>query len=913
MGDKEIEPEINPVNKLEASVNNIDIKESPEIVIQPLKENKSAELKTSNNPKWDKKLWLKNNSKWLIPLILISVIILTSTYLRMIPDKIPVVDLNVESLVLNAYKKEIAKEVAGNYPTLSSQQRDSIVEKELAKIPKEEIDASIEETTKTFKNNYKDPDGNTYLIDPDTFLWFSQARNVIRHGHLGDKIVDGKSVNTLRDGRLDKETTFQLHPYFAAYTYKFISIFKQDISLQRVMFLLSIYWIALSVIPAFFIGRRIAGNIGGFFAAMLLAINFSLLSRTMGGFADTDSYNVLFPLLIAWLLIESYYAKNLLKKLILRALSGFLVGVYSATWIGGWSFIFFVMIGVILMAAALSLAMNLKKNQYRFSSSLLKESKVKSLILILILFIVSSGVFISIINSFETFLNVIGYSYRQFTNLGASEIWPGVQITVAEFKKVGFFNFVNEFGKFSLLAAIAGIFITFPIRKKDNKDFLYFSLLMVWTAASVYFFLSKGSRFIILVVPPLVIAIGAVFGLAYRTLNHWLNENTNFDEKVNSVLVCILFLLFLIMPMAATLNRTTSAASFNIMDDTWYETLMAVKNDSNDSIITSWWDFGHIFTAIGERRVTMDGGDQKKRVHWVGKILLTEDEQEAVGILRMLNCGQERATEVLDEITKDSLETVNILYSIFKIPDKDQAFSKYLELGLTEEQAKSLLKYTHCEDLIANYFITSEDMVKKSAAWSHFGSWDFEKASMYYFTKNLASKEAVSYLIENYNLTKDKAQVRVYDLRTGNIDFWIGPSYWYYDELKSCSFSSNSTINCFFNTEEGRLSFVIDINNFEAYVDANHEFKPKSLTYSDGQEIIHKRFSGKTLDHSVILVKEQGEYKFIIADSDLTKSLFTKLFFFHGAETKCFEEFYFKRQITGEKIITWKVDYSCQQ
>ena len=107
MGDKEIEPEINPVNKLEASVNNIDIKESPEIVIQPLKENKSAELKTSNNPKWDKKLWLKNNSKWLIPLILISVIILTSTYLRMIPDKIPVVDLNVESLVLNAYKKRI--------------------------------------------------------------------------------------------------------------------------------------------------------------------------------------------------------------------------------------------------------------------------------------------------------------------------------------------------------------------------------------------------------------------------------------------------------------------------------------------------------------------------------------------------------------------------------------------------------------------------------------------------------------------------------------------------------------------------------------------------------------------------------------------------------------------------------------
>jgi hypothetical protein len=41
--------------------------------------------------------------------------------------------------------------------------------------------------------------------------------------------------------------------------------------------------------------------------------------------------------------------------------------------------------------------------------------------------------------------------------------------------------------------------------------------------------------------------------------------------------------------------------------------------------------------------------------------------------------------------------------------------------------------------------------------------------------------------------------------------------------------------------------------------------------------------------------------------------MFTKLYFFKGHGTKCFELFSDKQQFTGGNVIVWKVDWNCQQ
>ena len=72
-------------------------------------------------------------------------------------------------------------------------------------------------------------------------------------------------------------------------------------------FFLPVIIIGLSMIPAFFIGRKIAGNVGGLFAGIFLAINNPLLNRTPAGFSDSDPWNILLPLLVCWIFLVKYF------------------------------------------------------------------------------------------------------------------------------------------------------------------------------------------------------------------------------------------------------------------------------------------------------------------------------------------------------------------------------------------------------------------------------------------------------------------------------------------------------------------------------------------------------------------------------------------------------------------------------
>ena len=113
------------------------------------------------------------------------------------------------------------------------------------------------------------------------------------------------------------------------------------------------------------------------------------------------------------------------------------------------------------------------------------------------------------------------------------------------------------------------------------------------------------------------------------------------------------------------------------MNDAWYESLIGIKNDCEDGIITSWWDFGHWFVAVAERRVTFDGGNQGERIHWVGKSLITKNETTAIGLLRMLNCGQEEAPHILEKyLDDDTVKAIDILNKI--IVEDDELLAGYL-------------------------------------------------------------------------------------------------------------------------------------------------------------------------------------------------------------------------------------------
>jgi hypothetical protein len=351
------------------------------------------------------------------------------------------------------------------------------------------------------------------------------------------------------------------------------------------------------------------------------------------------------------------------------------------------------------------------------------------------------------------------------------------------------------------------------------------------------------------------------------------------------------------------------------MNDAWYESLTKIKNDSGDNaIITSWWDYGHWFTAIAERKVTFDGGDQGERIHWVGKILLTNNEKEAIGILRMLNCGQEQAPHVLEKyLNGDTVKAIKILDEIDTM-NKAEARTYLLEQNLPLEAVQEVLNVTHCKDVFPQYFITSADMVTKAPVWGRFGSWNFEKAFIYKKIKNSDKEKAVRYLTQQFNFTREEAENVYFDVQATELKHWVSEEPFYISPQKKCN-KKGDKLTCKAKVPNGIITFMVDLTTMDATVETTdgNVVHPSSFVYTTKEAIEEKKYEGSVLPLSFILMTDgKGTYKFIMADPLLGTSTFTKLMFFRGHGMNCFDLFDIRTSVFSGDIIVWKVDWECQ-
>ncbi len=933
------------------------------------KKTEESESKESDNYSLEFKkvsTYCKKNSSWLIPLVLIIIAISFSTYFRAMPATLPITDGWAENNVNNFYRNQIADDINQQYPNLPELNRNALIDKELAKVLSENADlvkSQNEQLSQQMKGQFQDENGHTYLLAIDPYLWYSQTRNVVKHGHLGDQKIEGESYFSLRDGRLPKKSSTQLHPYLSAYLYKFLSLFSKDMTIMRALFWMPLILIGLALIPVFFIGRRIGGNIGGFFAALFLGINGSLLGRTPAGFSDTDPYSIVLPLFVAWLFLESYTAKTQKSRILLSTGAGFFVGLYAFAWTG-WSPVFLFVIAALLASIIISVLKawtqerSFKKVEWQ---SLNKKIKQKSLLLLA--FFISSGVFVSLFKGFSSFQ--VGFmrpiQFITLKEVGIKSIWPNVLTTVAEFNTASFSNVISQIGSniffwLGLMGLVvmtlrkklngmnwaylglAGIYyliivssaeklndpiiflglVAIPpivgiikiIFLKEKRDPTFLIFLALWLLATAYAF-SKGMRFAILLIPPFSIALGASLGYIFNQVSKSMSKVIKLNKNISKLLMFVIIALLFLTPLSTAdriaLNEVPS------MNDGWYNTLTKIKNDATDSIITSWWDFGHWFVAISERRVTFDGGDQGERIHWVGRTLRTSDETEAVGILRMLNCVQEKAPHVLEKFTGDDLEAVNILYDVFQTDSRKEATATYKKAGLTNEQIVTMLDQTHCKDLLPNYYITSGDMVGKAGVWGHFGSWDFTKATMFQSTKNLGTEQAINLLTSNFGMTREEAMKTHVEIQTNKGDQWIAPWPGYYTQPRQCQKVESDFILCVGSLQQGNFGIKVNLNTFDAVIDGQNELVPNSIIYPTKDGVVTKKLEGKKAGFSIVLIPNGENYNFFVADPLQAGSMFTRLFYLQGHGLSCFSKFDDVQASGVGKIITWKVDYSCQQ
>ncbi len=937
---------------------------------------------------------------WIIMLILLLIPLFTSVYYRAYPFSLPATDDWARSSIEQNIKGELATQLVQQFPNLPSESINNEVNRQYVDFyaaNKAQIEQQITGTSNYFKSRLQDETGQTYLLAIDPYLWYGQSRNIINTGGVGDTNIDGVNYETRRNGRREYPTGLGHIPLTNVIIYHIVnflgSIFGFSISILTATFLTPLVISTLAAIPCFFLARRFGGNIAGFFAAMMLSLHPAILSRTVAGFSDNDPYNIFFPMLCAWLVVEALYAKTTKNKIIMSVIASAVIALYSFFWVGWWHMLYIIGagLGVKLLIDIIIAIIRWKETLKDRAVKLVKKNDVLFYFLGSILIVLPlahtlwsrSQSFIA--EFFKNILWVVGTPFSTVLDfvqykvvVTKTEIWPNVLTTVAELNIPSFQHVLNSLGTVLLvsLAALAPLLVMvfwkketptrgdyifagvsalfiFLITKADlammNTIVLlalptiiylfaqgifpqYFSrqkhavavlILLFWFLSGIYGG-SRGMRFIALAANAYTILAGLALGIICYKSAEYITKSKKIRKYI-TIGVCII-LFFAVMPTAMKAAHGQSMGEIPSFDDAWYESLIEIRDDADDGIISSWWDFGHWFVTMGERRVTFDGGDQGKRIHWIGKSLLTPDESQSVDILRMLNCDQNGAYEKLfydwDLASVESVDTINTIIAMEKAEAK-----KYLEDWgkLSSDQIEELLEKTHCNDLIPQYYITSSDMIGKAGVWGHFGSWDFNRAQMFQDIRGTPETTAINILVDNYGLDEASAGIKYDEIQNTDADAWVSPwpSYITHNWI-SCT-ELNETVVCPLNLNVGSQNGVsitlrqaqFPLANLDESVlvmnfggQQEQGTRPSKIVYAD-KTLEEIQFDESGLNMGFLLQKTGDGHRLLASDPLLIDSVFTQLYYLDGVYSRCFEKLGDRHSVTGTRIVTWKVDFSC--
>lgn len=902
------------------------------------------------------------DKKWIL-LILIPLAI--TVFVRLQPMNLIPMERAAESNVLNYYRSQIQGEIEKNYPNVPSEQRSIITDKRLKELLEskegEVIAKQIEQNSELLKSRLQYKSGEKtyhYLGDLDSYYWLRMSRNIIEKGTQCDLVENDVCYDTYTRAPLKSRKSIDYYPIVIVAVYRTVRFFDRDLSLMQASFLTPLFFSLLLTIPLFLLLRRLGGNIAAVVGTVMVNVNAMFLTRSLG--SDSDIVNVFFQAIFLWLAIECFYAQKNYAKYTGAFLAGVGISLYSKFWAGWWYLFDLFIISFFLKAAFIFL-------QGRYAHKKLQELKKPMLEIAFVVLCFMTAIFffygLLFASFYELYSTIAGqFEVLRFKVASNVNLWPNVLTTVAEFNGIGLGGIMSSFGEILkmpvfLMVIIGMLFIIFPTMKFIKKNIIAFLILLIFNffiyfymkrsplAVTVFlliipifigmylhikieeefhpgaiflltiiiclvtYFTTNGVRFLFLMTIPVATFTAIFAARIIKIVLSTLRSMVHFPKLIYYVIIVSFITIFLINPVKAGIS--TSQNYLPMVDDGWVETLDKIKNESKpDAIINSWWDFGHWFKYFADRRVTLDGSSQNSpQLHWLGKMLLTSEEDVCVGILRMLDCGGNEAFDAVNEKMNDTPHSVNILNSIM-VENKETAKEILFKHGFNQEESERILGYSHC-DPPENFLITSEDMIGKGGVWAHFGSWNFMKSYLSSAINVVPNKEIIQKFKDDYDVSEETTKSWIEERRSlkdeSAVNSWIAPWPGYLSGFGGCNQQGNVSV-CQFLQNDNKLTFVVEFENKKAYtmIGGNMRF-PEKAAFVEEKTFEMVANPVDTIGIGIIVVKNGDSVSVMFVSPELTGSMFTRLFFFDGVGLKRFEKFYDTTSVFGDRIITWKV------
>jgi dolichyl-diphosphooligosaccharide--protein glycosyltransferase len=363
----------------------------------------------------------------------------------------------------------------------------------------------------------------------------------------------------------------------------------------------------------------------------------------------------------------------------------------------------------------------------------------------------------------------------------------------------------------------------------------------------------------------LFLAIVAVGLVAVYAIKH---DVASKNLPIKKYVVIIALILALVSPTVCGAYQTSENVVPGTSDAMWNAMEWAKTNSANDTVLTSWWDFGYLFEIAADRQVTFDGGSQSgERAFWLGQAMTTDNLELSAGIFRMLDSTGTLATEALVNCTNDTGKATDILIDILPMSSGDAKNTLTSKYKLTSDQADNVIQYTHPDKVRPVIFVASSDMLQKAGWWSYFGAWNFENQSSV-----------------NYNYHVPTEQVEVKENSTGKLAI-LNDQGMTVNAVITRGAGNNSTTAYTeaVYTETGEQIMINDT-----------PYNPLNISHmiviEDGYIMKNESVGDvKNANYTLYLLGNENKYTPILLSNELTNSMFTRLYLLGGAGQDIFE------------------------
>lgn len=341
---------------------------------------------------------------------------------------------------------------------------------------------------------------------------------------------------------------------------------------------------ALTVIPVYFLGRIMFGQLAGIVAATLIAIlPGEWLGRSSLGFTDYHVLEVLLTTTALMFLVLAIKARSK-SRIIYGLLVGLFFSLYWLTWRG--AVLFGVILGVFLWLQLVNVL--LRRHSRRLTDWLA----------VICLFV---G------------LDIIAIAFYRYL----PTIFTGpTALTTMELESLTLLTAWLNFGTITFLVPVIFTLLAYQAVKRGEASLILF---LVWGVVTLVIML-EYRRF------------AYYFGVNAALLTGWLVwylwGKLSVWDLPKAIAVTAILCGLVVFP---NIQQATVSHSYHSPSAAWCDTLTWVKeNTPQDSLILAWWDYGYRISRIGQRSAYITPGQPAKRIKATARFFLSHNEESDI-------------------------------------------------------------------------------------------------------------------------------------------------------------------------------------------------------------------------------------------------------------------------------------------